>query len=150
MATETKEKPQPGVRESEGESDVSYFSGEDDAAHEPQMQKQRENRVQRRAATATQERPQRRRTAAAQPEGMAMQQFEHARPPADTMGGPIMYAQNPRADIPMRERNQAMMQAESGKKDEDDDGLKLRLELNLDVEVELKASIHGDLTLALL
>lgn len=30
------------------------------------------------------------------------------------------------------------------------DGLKLRLELNLDVEVELKASIRGDLTLALL
>ena len=30
------------------------------------------------------------------------------------------------------------------------DGLKLRLELNLDIEVELKASIHGDLTLALL
>jgi hypothetical protein len=32
----------------------------------------------------------------------------------------------------------------------DQDGLKLRLELNLDIEVELKASIHGDLTLALL
>jgi hypothetical protein len=30
------------------------------------------------------------------------------------------------------------------------DGLKLRLELNLDIEIELKASIHGDLTLALL
>lgn len=32
----------------------------------------------------------------------------------------------------------------------DQDGLKLRLELNLDVEIELKASIRGDLTLALL
>lgn len=32
----------------------------------------------------------------------------------------------------------------------DEKGLKLRLELNLDIEIELKASIHGDLTLALL
>jgi hypothetical protein len=30
------------------------------------------------------------------------------------------------------------------------DGLKLRLELNLDIEIELKASIHGDLTLAVM
>lgn len=30
------------------------------------------------------------------------------------------------------------------------DGLKLRLELNLDIELELKASIRGDITLALL
>lgn len=32
----------------------------------------------------------------------------------------------------------------------DEKGLKLRLELNLDIEIELKASIHGDITLALL
>ena len=32
----------------------------------------------------------------------------------------------------------------------DQDGLKLRIELNIDIEIELKASIHGDLTLALL
>lgn len=28
--------------------------------------------------------------------------------------------------------------------------MKLRLELNLDIEIELKASIHGDLTLAVM
>ncbi|KAL4801874.1 hypothetical protein BDV18DRAFT_164687 [Aspergillus unguis] len=33
---------------------------------------------------------------------------------------------------------------------DEDNGLKLRLDLNLDIEVELKASIRGDLTLALL
>lgn len=40
---------------------------------------------------------------------------------------------------------------QSGKPDMmDQDGLKLRIELNIDIEIELKASIHGDLTLALL
>jgi len=38
----------------------------------------------------------------------------------------------------------------TGKDIDDEEGLRLKLELNLDVEVELKASIHGDLTLALL
>lgn len=37
-----------------------------------------------------------------------------------------------------------------GKGKEEDTGLKLRLDLNLDIEVDLKASIRGDLTLALL
>lgn len=37
-----------------------------------------------------------------------------------------------------------------GKEKEEDTGLKLRLDLNLDIEVDLKASIRGDLTLALL
>ncbi|BCS29731.1 uncharacterized protein APUU_80034A [Aspergillus puulaauensis] len=35
-------------------------------------------------------------------------------------------------------------------KEKEDTGLKLRLDLNLDIEVDLKASIHGDITLALL
>lgn len=40
--------------------------------------------------------------------------------------------------------------AKSGGKDiMDEEGLKLRLELNIDIEIELKASIHGDPTLAL-
>lgn len=38
----------------------------------------------------------------------------------------------------------------SGNNPMDQDGLKLRIELNLDIEIELKASIHGDLTLALM
>ena len=61
-----------------------------------------------------------------------------------------------RGEIPMREGNpnQALQTGKGEKSGEskmmDQDGLKLRLELNLDVEIELKASIRGDLTLALL
>ena len=51
--------------------------------------------------------------------------------------------------------NQALKTGKGDKGDDsskmmDQDGLKLRLELNLDIEIELKASIRGDLTLALL
>ena len=74
------------------------------------------------------------------------------------MDGPVTYARAMRGEIPMRDGNpnQALRtagnpDAKSGGKDiMDEEGLKLRLELNLDIEIELKASIHGDLTLALL
>lgn len=75
------------------------------------------------------------------------------------MDGPVTYARAMRGEIPMREGNpnQALgtanksPDAKAGGKDMmEEDGLKLRLELNLDIEIELKASIHGDLTLALL
>jgi hypothetical protein len=73
------------------------------------------------------------------------------------MDGPVTYARAMRGEIPMRpgNPNQALAtkspDAKAGGKDMmDEDGLKLRLELNLDIEIELKASIHGDLTLALL
>lgn len=73
------------------------------------------------------------------------------------MDGPVTYARAQRGEIPMRpgNPNQALKTAQKGGKKEessmmDQDGLKLRLELNLDVEIELKASIRGDLTLALL
>ena len=61
-----------------------------------------------------------------------------------------------RGEIPMRDGNpnQALQTGKGDKggdsKMMEQDGLKLRLELNLDVEIELKASIRGDLTLALL
>ena len=76
------------------------------------------------------------------------------------MDGPVTYARAKRGEIPMRpgEPNQGLTTAPDknvdakagGKNIMDEEGLKLRLELNLDIEIELKASIHGDLTLALL
>ena len=83
-----------------------------------------------------------------------------AGPASTSMDGPVTYARAMRGEIPMRPGNpdQALrtapnqsVDAKSGGKDiMDEEGLKLRLELNLDIEIELKASIHGDLTLALL
>jgi hypothetical protein len=86
----------------------------------------------------------------------AMQPFERIGPPSTSMNGPVTNARAQRGEIPMREGNakQALATGEGQKSGEskmmEQDGLKLRLELNLDIEIELKASIHGDLTLALL
>lgn len=73
------------------------------------------------------------------------------------MDGPVTLARAQRGEIPMRDGNpnQALKTGPNGGEKEeskmmDQDGLKLRIELNLDVEIELKASIHGDITLALL
>jgi len=88
-----------------------------------------------------------------------MQPFERIKPPSQSMNGPVTYARAMRGEIPMRgpppsqpiETTQGVDAAGQGQSDlMEQDGLKLRLELNLDIEVELKASIHGDLTLALL
>ena len=86
----------------------------------------------------------------------AMQPFERIGPASTSMNGPVTYARAQRGEIPMRDGNakQALATGEGEKsgssKMMEQDGLKLRLELNLDIEIELKASIHGDLTLALL
>lgn len=88
----------------------------------------------------------------------AMQPFERIGPAATSMDGPVTYARAQRGEIPMRDGNAKQALATKGgegQKSEtskmmEQDGLKLRLELNLDIEIELKASIHGDLTLALL
>ncbi|OAG43289.1 hypothetical protein AYO21_02575 [Fonsecaea monophora] len=87
------------------------------------------------------------------------QPFERIKPPSQSMAGPVTYARMIRGEIPWRgpPPSQPLETARpidakdsSGKDPMDQDGLKLRLELNLDIEIELKASIHGDLTLALL
>lgn len=87
------------------------------------------------------------------------QPFERIKPPSQSMDGPVTYARMLRGEIPWRGAppTQPLETAKpndakdsSGKDPMDQDGLKLRLELNLDIEIELKASIHGDLTLALL
>ena len=74
-----------------------------------------------------------------------------------SMDGPVTYARAQRGEIPARtgnqNQNQGLKTAKDGGGESEmmkQDGLKLRLELNLDVELELKASIKGDLTLALL
>ena len=75
--------------------------------------------------------------------------------------GPITNARAQRGEIPIRGGKPGSKQETVTNTKEDDgggpsdemmkqDGLKLRLELNLDVELELKASIRGDITLALL
>lgn len=86
------------------------------------------------------------------------QPFERIKPPGQSMPGPVTYARMMRGEIPWRgppptqpyETTQGVDAKVAGKNPMDQDGLKLRIELNLDIEIELKASIHGDLTLALM
>ena len=84
-----------------------------------------------------------------------MQPFEWIGPDETSMDGPVTYAKAQRGEIPKRpgNPNQALETAGGGGEKNgmmDQDGLKLRIELNIDVEIELKATIKGDLTLALL
>jgi hypothetical protein len=83
-----------------------------------------------------------------------MQPFERIKPASQSMDGPVTYARAQRGEIPMRGGGLPQnLPQKQGKGDSDilaQDGLKVRLELNLDIEVELKASIHGDLTLAVM
>lgn len=86
------------------------------------------------------------------------QPFSRIKPASQSMDGPVTYARMMRGEIPWRgapptqpyETTQGVDAKPSGKDPMDQDGLKLRIELNLDIEIELKASIHGDLTLALM
>ena len=73
--------------------------------------------------------------------------------------GPVTNARAQRGEIPIRagkpgSKQETTKTKEDGGGQSDEmmkqDGLKLRLELNLDIELELKASIRGDITLALL
>lgn len=88
-------------------------------------------------------------------EGGAMQPLPHIGGDEKSMDGPVTYARAQRGEIPMRGGKPGpgtVEKKEGGQSDEmmKQDGLKLRLELNLDIELELKASIRGDITLALL
>lgn len=104
-----------------------------------------------------------------QVEAGAMQPFNRIGPDSTSMDGPVTHARAQRGEIPKRPGNpsQALktgnpagaegggnVQGKEGGGGESEmmkkDGLKLRLELNLDIEIELKASIRGDLTIALL
>ena len=89
------------------------------------------------------------------------QPFERIKPPSESMMGPVTYARMMRGEIPWKgpppsqpyettKGVDARLDGAEGKDPMDQDGLKLRIELNLDIEIELKASIHGDITLALM
>ncbi|KZF19834.1 hypothetical protein L228DRAFT_30248 [Xylona heveae TC161] len=84
-----------------------------------------------------------------------MQPFDWIGPDSTSMNGPVTKARAERGEIPPRQGNPNQALATGvgetkGSSLDDQDGLKLKLELNLDVELEIKASIRGDLTLALL
>lgn len=87
---------------------------------------------------------------------MTMQPFEWIGKDETSMNGPVTYAKAMRGEIPPRpgNPNQQLATGPGGsaasKSIDEQDGLKLKLELNIDIEVELKATIRGDLTLALL
>lgn len=85
----------------------------------------------------------------------SMGMFERIGPDSTSMDGPVTHARAMRGEIPMRGTNPNQpyrMEPEEKKKGslDDTDGLKLTLQANLEVEIELKASLRGDLTLALL
>ena len=87
-----------------------------------------------------------------------MQPLEHIGPDETSLDGPVTYARAQRGVTPKRPGNpeQSLKTGkgegggETEMKKKKKDGLKLRLELNLDVEIELKATLKGNLTLALL
>jgi small subunit ribosomal protein S8e len=124
----------PHSRGSESESSFDY---ESESEAEPQTQTQQQ--LAQRPQTQQQQGPQQ----ADDPDAKALQPFNKATPTS----GPISYRRGPRGDLRRTEGN-ANKELQGEQKE--DNGLKLRLDLNLDIEVELKASIHGDLTLALL
>ncbi|KKZ63578.1 hypothetical protein EMCG_02115 [[Emmonsia] crescens] len=155
-----RQQQQPPTTQYSDDEDLDY-SSRDDYSEEEYGDTPVKNKPQRRTAQRLQpqlqkqgqndrrERPM--KTASAQPEDKAMQPFERIGPPETSMDGPVTYARAQRGEIPMRDGNpnQKLKTAEKPQ-EEEQDGLKLKLELNLDIEVELKASIRGDLTLALL
>ena len=86
----------------------------------------------------------------------AAQPLQHVGGDGKSMDGPVTNARGQRGEIPVRggkpSPGKGGGKKEAGQSEEmmKQDGLKLRLELNLDIELELKASIRGDITLALL
>lgn len=145
---------------SDEEDDYEYSDDEEDLPPRKQQQPQRQRtsqqiqQAQKLPKQGIRDQPKKEEESPfAEGGSKAMQPFEHIGPPSTSMEGPVTYARAQRGEIPLREGNpnQKLATAEKSTKSIDDqDGLKLKLELNLDIEVELKASIHGDLTLALL
>ncbi|KAL9135145.1 MAG: hypothetical protein Q9175_003661 [Cornicularia normoerica] len=83
--------------------------------------------------------------------GGAPQPLQHISGDEKSMDGPVTHARAQRGEIPVR-GGKPNQEKKGGQSEEmmKQDGLKLRIELNLDIELELKASIRGDITLALL
>lgn len=136
--------------DTEDTSDPGYRSRSQSRRARRRKQQQNQKRDQKQPLPAVEESQQ-------EAQASAMQPFNYIGPDETSMDGPVTYARAQRGEIPMREGNpnqQLKTGPKGGDQEEskmmDQDGLKLRLELNLDVEIELKASIRGDLTLALL
>ena len=157
--------------EEESETDSEFYSSDEDysdeddysededevpAKNQPQQQRQQtsQNKPPNQKFQSIRDDPKsQEKSLFAEGGSMEMQPFEHIGPPSTSMDGPVTYARAQRGEIPLREGNpnQKLKTGEKSEKSIDDqDGLKLKIELNLDIEIELKASIHGDLTLALL
>lgn len=173
MAATTAQKPKrPEPLQEESETDSEFYSDdeysdEDDytdeedevpaknqpqSANKPQPQQQNKKSYQKQKPIREEPKKQE-ESPFAEGGSKAMQPFEHIGPPSTSMAGPVTYARAQRGEIPLREGNpnQSLQTGEKSSKSIDDqEGLKLKLELNLDIEIELKATIHGDLTLALL
>ncbi|OAX85109.1 hypothetical protein ACJ72_00522 [Emergomyces africanus] len=155
--------PQPPTTEDRDDEGLDYFSGGDASGEEyddtpinnqPQRKTARRLQPQRQLQKERQndgnERPM--KTASAKSEDKVMQPIERIGPPETSMDEPaVTYARAQRGEIPTRNGNpNQKLKAAEKPKDEENEGLRLRLDLNLDIDIELKASIHGDLTLALM
>ncbi|KIY01945.1 uncharacterized protein Z520_02083 [Fonsecaea multimorphosa CBS 102226] len=156
---------QAQARAQAGNANASSMASIDEGAEPQQQQQQQQQQQVARRAQQTEQHPSEQQQ---NPQWLQnpdprdlteFQPFERIKPPSQSMQGPVTYARMIRGEIPWRgpPPSQPLETAQpidskdsSGKDPMDQDGLKLRLELNLDIEIELKASIHGDLTLALL
>lgn len=146
----TKQRPTQQLSRSDSETDPGYRSRSQ--SRRARRRKQQKGGQQKKPMPAVEENQ--------EPEdpGETMQPFEMIGPDETSMNGPVTYAKAQRGEIPKRPGNPEQQLATGPKGDSggdssgmmDQDGLKLRIELNLDIEIELKASIHGDITLALL
>ncbi|KAH8700475.1 hypothetical protein BGW36DRAFT_405712 [Talaromyces proteolyticus] len=146
--------------DSASNSDFDYDSYSEDDIDEPQTesdhkaQNQRRRRPQQGTAVKGRDNRSFDYYDESEDESQAVAPFERLGGDEASMDGPVTRARQERGEIPERGGNQGgekfQMAEDSKKSIDDEEGLKLKLELNLDIEVELKASIHGDLTLALL
>ncbi|KAL8636247.1 MAG: hypothetical protein Q9228_006336 [Teloschistes exilis] len=157
MSSSTESTPQKTKQAYQSDTDTS------DAGYRSRSQSRRARRRKQQGKQPQQQQQQKKQQLPsveeqeAEAEAGAMQPFNHIGPDETSMDGPVTYARAQRGEIPKRpgNPNQELKTGPKGgsegeSKMMDQDGLKLRLELNLDVEIELKASIRGDITLALL
>ncbi|KAE8138601.1 hypothetical protein BDV38DRAFT_281905 [Aspergillus pseudotamarii] len=142
MATAT-----PATKQSKPRYEDKYsqdLSSDTESTFEYESESEPETKPQAKTQVAPwrQREQQGRRQPAQDPNATALQPYQKGTPKA----GPLTYRGGAGREV--GKEGQTGIQAKNEEKE--DTGLKLRLDLNLDIEVELKASIHGDLTLALL
>ena len=157
-SSELEEQPIPSQKKGRQPQTQQISDSETDPAHRSRSQSRRRRRKNQQQKTSKENAMpalEENQAAESQAQAGAMQPFEFIGPDETSMDGPVTYARAQRGEIPMRpgNPNQGLATGKGEKKSNDmmdQDGLKLRLDLNLDVEIELKATIKGDLTIALL